>query len=119
MYQRGFSLMEGISVTNAPCFFNGPPDSVFLLCASLSSVGGDGCTIIETNDLAGQGDERYCDNASSVFGVSHDCQWIKSHDGGQESCQNVYYLSKNGVIFLRFLFLLGCMLQEEEYSLIV
>jgi hypothetical protein len=103
MHQRDFSLIGGISVTDAPCFFNGPPDSVFLLCASLSSVGGDSCAVIDTNDLVGKGDERYCDDASSVFGFSYDCRWTEGYDGARESCKSIYYLSNNGMALLRFL----------------
>jgi hypothetical protein len=102
-YSDSSLYISEISVTDAPCFFNGPADSVFMLCASLLSVGGDNCSVIETNDLAGEGNERYCDNASSVFGFSYDCMWIESHDGRRRSCQSVYYLSNNGVILLRFL----------------
>jgi hypothetical protein len=95
--------MDGISVTDAPCFFNGPPDSVFLLCASLSSVGGDNCAVIDTNDLVGEGNERYCDNASSVFGLSYSCVWIESYDGRWGSCGGIYYLSNNSMALVCFL----------------
>jgi hypothetical protein len=107
MYQRGFSLMQGISVTDAPCFFNGPPDSVFLLCANQSSISGDSCAVIETNDLTGEGDKRYCDNASSVFNFSYDCQWTEGHDGRWGSCESIYYLWNNGMVLLHFLVLLN------------
>jgi hypothetical protein len=96
--------MEGISVTDAPCFFNGPPDSVFMLCASLLSIGGDSCTAIGTNDLVGEGDERYCDNASSVFGLLYKCVWTEDHDGVWGSCGSIYYLSNTGLDFFVFLF---------------
>jgi hypothetical protein len=95
--------ISGISVTDAPCFFNGPPDSVFLLCTSLSSVDGNSCTVIETNDLVGEGDERYCDNTSSVFGFSFECVWTEGHDEGWGSCGSVYYMSNNGMTLLLFL----------------
>jgi hypothetical protein len=75
---------------------------VFLLCVNLSSIGGDSCGVIKTNDLAGEGDERYCDNASSVFGLSYHCQWTEGHDGGWGSCGSIYYLSNNGIILLLF-----------------
>jgi hypothetical protein len=107
MHQRGFSLMEVISVTDAPCFFNGLPDSVFPRCTNFSSVGGNSCAIIETNDLAGKGDERYCDNASSVFGLSYDCQWRENHDGGWGLCGSIYYLSNSGMVLLPLFVLLN------------
>jgi hypothetical protein len=90
-------------VTNAPCFFNGPPDSEFLLCASLSSIDGDSCVAIKSNDLVGEGDVRYCDNASTVFGLLHKCVWAESHDGGWGSCGSIYYLSNSGMALLHFL----------------
>jgi hypothetical protein len=95
--------ISGISVTDAPCFFNGPPNSVFPLCVSQSSVSGDSCVIIKTNDLTKKGDERYCDNATSVFGLSYDCQWTEGHDGGWGSCGSIYYLSSGGMLFVRLL----------------
>jgi hypothetical protein len=102
-YQRGFSFMEGIFVTDAPCFFNGAPDSVILECASLSSINGESCVVIKTNDLVREGDEKYCDNASSVFGLLYDCQWTEGHDGGWGSCGGIYYLSIEGMLFVRLL----------------
>jgi hypothetical protein len=102
-YRDSSLYISGISVIDAPCMFNGPPDSVFLLCASVSSIGVDNCAVIKTNDLVGTGNERYCDNASSVFGFSYNCQWTEGHHGGWGSCGSVYYMSNNGMTLLRFL----------------
>jgi hypothetical protein len=81
-YKYSSLYISGISVTDTPCFFNGEANSPYLLCASLSSVSGGNCGVIETNDLVGEGDERYCDNALSVFDFSYDFQWMEDDDGG-------------------------------------
>jgi hypothetical protein len=106
-YSDSSLYISGISITDAPGFFNGPPDSVFLLCTNQSSVSGDSCAVIETNDLVGEGDERYCDNASSLFDFSYHCQWIENHNEGLGSCKIIDYLSNNGMVILRFLVLLN------------
>jgi hypothetical protein len=96
-YQVDGAGIEGVSVDDSPCFFNGPGDSVFLRCVSIASVVGDSCAMVETNDVANGDGKRYCDDASLIFGFVFNCVW-KEEDGEGGVCLSTYYLTGNGIM---------------------
>jgi hypothetical protein len=98
--------ISGVSVVDAPCFFNGDNDNSDMLCVSVSSiVGEDSCAVIQTNDIAVENsgnEKRYCDDSSSIFGFSFKCVWKDNEHREWGSCGSVYYIGNNGMCFFFF-----------------
>jgi hypothetical protein len=129
MYSDESTHISGVTVNNAPCFFNSKNNSVDMLCASVDSIkGGDSCAVIETNDVVvsvNEEEERYCDDASSIFGFTFVCVWKGDYDGEWGWCGSVYYLTNNGrvivfsSVFLFFVLYYQVVLREVSVILLM
>jgi hypothetical protein len=100
MYSHTSTYIPGVSVSDAPCFFNGPSDSLDTLCVSQSSLLWNDCTGIRTNGIVlYEGVERKsCDEAHILFNWIFSCIWITSESVYWDEdgfCQYIYYLYKS------------------------
>jgi hypothetical protein len=90
-----------MTVTNGPCFFNGPRESVNLQCVSLASVIWNNCSEIKTNEVVTYGEEKgkICDDAASLFEWPFLCLWSakSSNEKKSGSCGCIYYFTVNGL----------------------
>jgi hypothetical protein len=102
------TYIDDVTVSDAPCLFNGADDSVDTLCVSQSSLESGNCTVIRSNGVVAYGGEerKSCDEVHMILGWSFTCGWVELSSGGDYgSCYTVYYLNGSGLFLLLFLFL--------------
>jgi hypothetical protein len=100
------TYIDNFNVIDAPCFFNGPDDSIEMLCISKSTINSKNCSSIKTNSVIVYQENTLesCNNAKELFVFSFTCRWKLNHIDDVGLCETVYYLTTNGFLFLFFYF---------------
>jgi hypothetical protein len=75
-----YGEINGLTVVDSPCFFNGGDDEDGLFCTSEGKLINSSCEKVKTNNRVGiVSGPKYCDNAESLFGIVGDdklgCVW--------------------------------------------
>jgi hypothetical protein len=87
-----------ITISNAPCFFNGE-DEDEMSCIGKLSLNANDCGSIKTNNkISYKGKEiELCNDGNIFLGWRKNCAWIEKdffERGG--ICGNIYYMTRNG-----------------------
>jgi hypothetical protein len=71
-------IKSEVTVSDAPCFFNGDAESSEFQCVKKSSLESQSCESIKTNSvIIYEGEEREsCNEAHIIFGWPYSCGWI-------------------------------------------
>jgi hypothetical protein len=106
-YVDSTTSIPGVTVVDAPCFFNGAGDSMDTLCVSQLWLEGGNCKVIRSNAvvLHGGAEARSCEDAHLILGWEFTCVWIQSSYGGDYgSCYTIYYLNEGCSLSSSFCF---------------
>jgi hypothetical protein len=107
LFVNGSSMLVNgiISVSDSPCFYNGPSDGLAPLCISQSLVSKDDCSFIRTNDEYWYDGEKkqLCDDNDVLHGFT--CAWGSRSDRKPIDCsRSIFYTDGFDDLLLCYIF---------------
>jgi hypothetical protein len=97
------------TITDKPCLFNGPSDSMSLQCVSARSISWNNCSEIKMNEVViyEEEEKKFCDDAAILLKFPFLCYWLASSERVKKSgsCGCVYYLISNGLEYFYIIYI--------------